>query len=514
MSSKRTVAVIDMGSLSVRLKIYQLVRKEIPCEIESLRRFFAIGAETYRYGEISEDRVIELCEILSGFVIKMKEYKIQESICVATSAYREAKNRDFVMEQIRLKTGLEVVILDNSQERYCHTLAVKEMMESFEQIIKTGTMILDIGAGSIQTTVYDKSEFVFSQNMLLGSLRVSELLSDLEKQTPHYREVLEEFISHDLDDYHAVEPKGIDYKSMIAFGSDIGFIKVLAGFSPREYCFMTARKFYEVFDYLTKTQPSELVMKRNISASTATLLYPTALIIKKMIESTGLDGIHMPAASLCDGLIFQYAYDHFGYLPKSDPFRDSISAARHIGRRYRYDRKHTEQVERFALAIFDATRKIHSLGERERLLLQLTVILHEIGKYISVSNHNTRTYHIIQTSEIIGIDARERELIACAARFYTESDIQADKYFQYLSKEQRLIVSKLSAILRVADSLDASHKQKIKTISVLPQKDALVVICDALHDLTYEKWAFDTKTGLFRQVFGMEPVLKPRRQTS
>lgn len=512
MSSKQTVAVIDLGSLSLRMKIFQLNRKEIPKEIESVRRFLALGAQTYRYGAISESQVVELCEILSGFVIKMKEYKITKSICLATSAFREAENRDFVVEQIRLKTGLIVQVLDNASERYYHTLAVKELMSDFEKIIQTGTLILDLGAGSIQTSVFDKSEFVFSQNMLLGSLRVSELLSSLEKQTPHYKEVLEEFISHDLDDYHAVEPKGIEYKNMIAFGSDIGFIKGLAGYSPREYCFLSRKKFLEVFDYLLKTKPTELVLSKNISSATANLLLPTALIIKKSLESTGLDGIHMPAASLCDGVIYQYAYDNFAYLPKTPPYRDSIFAARHIGKRYRFDKKHTEQVEYFAMEIFDNTRRIHGLSDRERLLLQLATILHEIGKYISVTNHSTRTYHIIQTSEIIGIDNKEKEIIACTARFYIHSDLKSDKYFQYLPVAERSTVAKLSAILRVADALDASHKQKIKNISIAIQKDSLVISCDSTSDLTYEQWAFETKTGLFRQVFGYQPILKPRRQ--
>lgn len=512
MSSKQTVAVIDLGSLSLRMKIFQLNRKESPKEIESLRRFLALGAQTYRYGSISESQVAELCEILSGFVIKMKEYKISKSLCVATSAFREAENRDFVVEQIRLKTGLVVQILDNATERYYHTLSLKELMGDFEKIIQTGTLILDLGAGSIQTSVFDKSEFIFSQNMLLGSLRISELLSDLEKQTPHYKEVLEEFISHDLDDYHAVEPKGIEYRNMIAFGSDIGFIKGLAGFSPREYCFFTKKKFLEVFDYLLKVKPTDLVLTRNISSATANLLLPTALIIKKTLESTGLEGIHMPAASLCDGVIYQYAFDSFSFTLKTPPYRDSVFAARHIGKRYRFDRKHTEHVERYAMEIFDNTRRIHGLSDRERLLLQLATILHEIGKYISVTNHNTRTYHIIQTSEIIGIDNREREIIACTARFYVHTDLQTDKYFQYLPLEERATVAKLSAILRVADALDASHKQKIKTISVTTQKDLLVIACDSSSDLTYEQWAFETKTGLFRQVFGYQPVLKPRRQ--
>jgi len=512
MSKKHIVAVIDLGSLSLRLKIFEIINREPPKEIESVRRFLALGAETYRCGQISAAQISELCEILSGFVLKMKEYKITDSVCVATSAFREARNRDFVADQIHLRTGLKISVLDNAQERYYHNLAVKELMNGFEKIILNGTLILDIGAGSIQSTVYDKSEFVFSQNMLLGSLRISELLSDLEKHTAHYSDVLEEYISHDLEDYHAVEPKGITYQSLIAFGSDIGFIKGLSGLSPREYCYLPKKKFLETYEYLLKTKPADLVLTRNIPSATAGLLLPTALIIKKNLDFTGLDGIYMPAASLCDGVMYQYAWDNFGYELKADPTQDTVCAARHISKRYRYDKKHAEQVERHALAIFDSARRWHGLGERDRLLLQLAAVLHEVGKYINVTNHSTRSYHIIHTTEIIGLDSDEREIVAYAARFYLQSDLFSDRYFQYLPAEQRIRVSKIAAILRVADAMDASHKQKLKNVSVVSLPDALNINCDCDEDLTYELWAFENKADLYQQVFGVTPVLKPRRQ--
>lgn len=512
MARKRIVAVIDLGSLSLRLKIFEIANKEAPKEIESARRFLSLGAQTYRSGLISSDQITELCEILAGFVLKTKEYKVTDTLCVATSAFREAKNRDFVLERIRLRTGLSIRVLDNAEERFCHNLAVRELMPGIEKIVTAGTLILDIGAGSIQSTVYDKSEFVFSQNMLLGSLRVSEMLSDLERHTAHYTDVLEEFISHDLEDYHAVEPKGINYQNMIAFGSDIGFIKGLSGLSPREYCFLPKKKFLETYEYLLKTKPSDLVLSKGIPTATAPLLLPTALLIKKSLDSTGLEGIHMPAASLCDGVMFRYAWESMGFELKSDPDLDIISAARHIGKRYRYDKKHTEQVEKNALIIFDAMRRSHGMDDRDRLLLQLASILHEVGKYINVTNHSTRSYHIIHTTEIIGLSSEEREIVAYATRFYVQTDLFSDRYFQYMPEKQRALVSKISAILRIADVMDASHRQKLKNVSVAFQPDQLSISCDSNEDLTYEMWAFEIKTDLFRQVFGASPVLKPRRQ--
>ncbi|NLW89199.1 MAG: hypothetical protein GXY43_05710 [Clostridiaceae bacterium] len=512
MAKNKYSAVIDLGSLALRLKIYQNSEDKSPREVESARSFLSFGAQIYRMGNVSSEQVTEICEILNAFQTKLKEYKISDVICVATSAFREAGNRDFIVEQVRLRTGLVVRVLDNAEERFFHNLAVKESQPDFSEIIQTGTMMLDIGSGSIQATVYDKSNFIFSQNMLLGSLRVSEMLSDLERQTSHYADVLEEFISQDLDDYHAVEPKGITYKNYIAFGGDIGLIKKMAGHSTREYCFLTRKKFTDVYEMLLKTKTSDLILTANIPAANASLLLPTAILIKKMLDFTGLDGVHLPAASLTDGVMYYHEFERGAYDLIIDPELDLISAARHIAKRYRCDKKHIEHVESNVLMIFDSGRRFHGMSDRERLLLRVCAILHEVGKYIHVSNHSSRSYHIINTTELIGLSELERESVACIARFYTQSDLFTDRYYQYLSTERRTVVSKLTAMMRLADAMDASHRQKLRNVAITVGTDSLDITCDSAFDLTFEQWAFNHNADLFRQVFGINPTLKLRRQ--
>lgn len=513
MSKDPFIAIIDFGSLALRLKIFETFPNRKPKEVESVRTYFSFGAKTYRDGYVTAEQIAEFCEILEGYRLKMKEYALAKAVCIATSSFREARNKDFLVEQIRLRTDFKVVVIDNAQERYYHNLAVKENQPDFVDIIQNGTMMLDIGAGSIQATVYDKSEFIFSQNMLLGSLRVSELLSDLERKTTHYTEVLEEFISQDLDDYHSVEPKGISYKEFIAFGGDIGFIKTLAGLSSRAYCFLTKKQFLDVYDLLLRTKSTDLALTHNVPSLNASLLLPTAILIKKMLDYTGLDGVHLPAASLSDGVAYHLAYDSWGFQLKQDPELDLIAAARHIAKRYRSDKKHTENVEKHALAIFDACVKYHGMGSQERLLLRIAVILHEVGKYIHVSKHGSRSYHIINTTELIGLNENEREVVACCARFYAKPIMFSDRFYTYLPSDTKMLVSKLTAILRIADAMDASHRQKIRSTSITATTDSLTICCDSAYDLTFEEWAFDQKRELYSQVFGVAPSLRLRRPT-
>ena len=511
--AKKTVAVIDLGSLTARLRIYELAMNKKPKTIETVRKFTNIGTDGFNNGgNIVSEQINELCDCLLSFEIKCKEYKVSKVFCVATSDFREAGNRDVVLEQIKVRTGFDVTILDNSMECYYHNMAVKETMKNFDDLVREGTMMLDIGAGSLQATVYDKSEFVFSQNMVLGCLRISGMLSDIQKRTSHYEDVLKEFIDQDLDDYHAVEPKGITYKNLIAFGSELGFIKLLAGKNYNESIVMSKKDFLKIYEYLLNTRPSDLTLNDSIPSHIAPLLLPSALIIRNMLLYTGLEEVYLPDALLSDGIIIRYASKNMDYKLSFDAESDMISAARNVAKRYRTDKKHIEFVEKTALDIFDASVRYTGLGDKERLLLQLSAIMHEVGKFITANNHNNAAHELIKYTELVGIDSEDLDIIGLVVKLYPSEHPYDDIYYSSLPSKEKVLVSKLTAILRIADALDSSHRQKVGKLSVHLQQDELSIVCSSTGDMSFEEWSFEHRSGLFKEVIGIKPQIKIRRQ--
>ena len=509
--AKKLVAVVDIGSLTARIKIFEIGANGVPKTIETIRKFTSIGAKSVD-GFIPPEQVDELCSCLQGFTLKCKEYRIHKVIAVATSAFRDAVNRDIVIEQIRARTGFKIEILDTSMECFYQNLAVRESYPDFEKMISEGTMLLDIGSRSMQATVYDKSEFIFSQNMVLGSLRISGMLSTLQNRTTHYSDVLEEFIAQDLNDYHAVEPKGITYKHLIAFSGEMSFIRRLAGYDAFEECTLTKDQFMKVYDYLIKTRPTDLTFNQNIPAHIAPLLLPVTMIIKDMLDYTGVDQVYMPHASLSDGIVYNYCHEHFGMRLVIPPSQDLVSGARNIAKRYRCDKKHIEFVEKRSLEIFDCIQKFAGLESRERLLLQMAAILHEIGKFVKEQNHNEAAYSLIESTDFIGLTADELNTIAYIVRLYPMDKPYANYSFRNLPSKKKVTISKLTAILRIADSLDASHTEKIKNMSVTLYPDRLHISCEARADMSFEEWAFEHRCDLFEEVMGIEARLRVRRQ--
>ena len=164
-------------------------------------------------------------------------------------------------------------------------------------------------------------------------------------------------------------------------------------------------------------------------------------------------------------------------------------------------RKRAETLEQIALTIFDSMKKQHGLGKRERLLLQIAAILHDCGKYISLIELAECSYHIIKSTEMIGLSELEREIIANVVK-YNHSEFP---YFEGIRNDlgideaAYLTITKLTAILRVANGLDRSHRQKFKNIKATVKDNELIITTMNTVDTTLERGLFKERAAFFEE---------------
>ena len=182
MSIKR-FAAIDVGSYELEMKIFEISQKKGIKEIDHIRHVIELGKDTYSYGKVSFELIEELCEVLYKFTGIMKEYQVNDYRANATSAIREAKNAHIILDRIKVRTGLEVKILSNSEQRFICYKAIATKENDFNKIIQKPTAIVDVGAGSVQLSLFDKDVLVTTENMRLGSLRIREMLSNVNVNT-------------------------------------------------------------------------------------------------------------------------------------------------------------------------------------------------------------------------------------------------------------------------------------------------------------------------------------------
>lgn len=506
-------AAIDVGSYELSCKIFQFSPKFGMKEIDCVTYRLDLGSESFANGKISKEKVDELCNVLNSFKTVMNTYKVEEYKAYGTSAIREMENKLILLDHIQQRTGIRIEEISNSEQRFLNYKAIASKGEEFNRIIEKGTAILDIGGGSIQVSLFEKNSLIATQNMKLGVLRLEEGIGHLASNNMNYESLLEEVINTQLSVFKKLYLKDREIENIIVVDDYVSFLMQKYEREGKDTAHLTYERFVK---YVNETRSSgryDLARKFDISEENVVRTFISGVIIKRCMKVMGAKQVWSPGVVLCDGIGFEYGQKN-GLLKEDHDFeQDILACALNLSKRYLGNKKRSETLENIALTIFDSMKKIHGLGKRERLLLSLATILHDCGKYISMSNLGECSYNIILYTEIIGVSHVEREMLANVVKFnhlkfgYYDIITESSK----LDKQDYLKIAKLTAILKLANGLDRSQKQKFKDIRVNLKDHNLVITVSTNEDITLEKGMLGDRSDFFEEVFSIRPVIKQRR---
>ena len=507
-----TFAAIDIGSYHVVMEIFEISPKQGLNSIDYLEKRIDLGRNTYAEGKVSNELVKELCEILKDFKRVMKTYQVKGYRACATSAIREAENARIVLGRIYQATGISVEILNNSEQRFLGYKSVACTENDFPNIITRGTAVLDLGGGSIQVSLFDKDMLITTQNLQIGYLRLRGHLAHLENSVTRSDVLVEEYIQNEVATFKKVHLKDRKIENVIVIGNNLP--DILADHAGRQKV-IKKDKYMELYHKIVENSPMELAREWKLSKEKASLLLPIVVVCRKFIEEFGADTIWIPGTKLTHGIAYDYA-ERMNWIKSSHNFENDIMmAARTIGKRYGVSNAHVQNVREIALALYDGTKKIHGLGSRERLLLECAVYLHGCGKFVSLSNVADCNYQIIMATEIIGISHLEQEMIAQIVRGLTVSleSYETLTRTSDITIVEYMTITKLIAILRIANAMDLSHMQKVQEIRATVRDDRLMINVTTNRDYTLEQGLLEERMEFFENVFGIRPVLKVKHLT-
>lgn len=512
--SVRTFAAIDVGSFELSMKIFEFTGKNNMREIDCIRQRLDLGSDTYANGKISNEKLDELCRSLKEFSDIMCSYKVEAYQAYGTSAIRETENFTIVQDLIEQRTGIKVGILSNSEQRFLDYKSIALKGERFRRIIEEKTAIVDIGGGSIQLSLFDNDTLVSTQNLRMGVLRLQEQLNHFNAKSTQVESLIDEMATAQLSNYKKLYLKDRTIQNIIIVDDYISPWAVKRLGKDSQKFMMDVKDFDGFLNMLRSRSTTEIALTMDIPEEKVPLVLISAVLTQRIAELMGAEKIWAPGVTLCDGIAYEYAEKMKMLQGEHDFEKDIIACAVNISKRYMGSKKRAETLEYITATIFDSMKKIHGLGKRERLYLQIAATLHDCGKYISMVNIGETSYNIIMATEIIGLSHMEREIVANIVRFNHSRFVyygQHQSAGSSLDKEAYLIVAKLTAILRLANSLDRSHKQKFQGLKASLRENQLILTVDTLEDITLEKGFFEAMAKFFQEVFSIMPVLKQRK---
>lgn len=510
----QTFAAIDIGSYELSMKIFEISSQRGIKEIDCIRHRIELGTDSYFTGKISNERIDELCRMLREFTQIMKSYKVDDYKAYGTSAIRETKNTLILLDQIQTRTGISIEVLGNSEQRFLDYKSVASKGQDFQNIIEKGTAFIDIGGGSMQISLFDKDSLVTTQNIKPGVLRLREEMSRLSYRSYQLDEIVDEFVSDRLQSFKDMFVGDRAIENIILVDDYVSLIIQKGLIHTNKYGHVQVDEFLDFVARMKQKKSQEIAYTLGIPEENTSLLYLSALMIKYMIKVLGAKMLWAPGVSLCDGMAYEYA-EKRKLLDESHNFeQDILACARDINKRYMSSEIRTKEREQNALALYDALKKMHGLTKRDRLLLRLAAILCDCGRFISLNNVGENSYNIVMATEMIGLSHVERKIVAYITKYVTEPFDYYDTLGKLttLTREAYLKIAKLTAILRLAEGLDISHREKCEQINISFKDDAMIITVETNADMTLEIGLFERNAVFFEEVFNMKPVIRQKKK--
>ncbi len=253
----------------------------------------------------------------------------------------------------------------------------------------------------------------------------------------------------------------------------------------------------------------ELIQKYHLSFPEAETLGPALLAYTRLAEAFQLEEVLVTRFNLRNALLREMA----SQAAWSEDFRQQIvRSAIDLGNRFAFDEPHARHVAHLASLLFRSLAEEHQLDPRYEVLLQVAALLHEIGLFISNRSSHKHTMYRISNSELFGLGKIDKLIVAQAARYHRRASPQpSHEGFALLTREHRVTVAKLAAMLRVAKALDESRSQRIQELRPAIDSNQLVISIPNVDDLTLEQLALRQGGSLFEETFGLQVLLRPVR---
>ena len=504
-----TLAAIDVGSNAIRLKIVEVKTDGTVEEVYQHRSPVRLGHEVFLTGFLNDNVIEKAIEAFGEFREVIDKMKVHTTRAIATSATREAINGDNLVNRIYNSSGVQLERISGGEEARLVQLAVTRKVDIRHRV----ALVIDIGGGSVEFDVIDHGSIIYSNSLRLGTVRLQETflrtdtISDL--QILLLRAYMEQLLETTLDDINKYD---IDIVlgtggNVEELGQQLGVLDPDNNEFLRDVRFIPLRDFQRFVREISRLSVQERMERYGMAPDRADVILPAGLVLTEVVSNViGARGLYAANVGLKDGLLAEMADRHRNSWDVTSAEAEIIKAAMALGNKYHFHLGHAKQVRYLAELLFDQLQPVHHLSSESRMLLSVATALHEIGGYVNPLSHHKHSYYLIRNSEIVGLNEKQLELVANIARYHRKAFPDPNKtshsHFQRLSFTEKEQVTRLAAILRIADALDHQHKSIVEDLRVKIFDDAIEIDVRSFDDCLLERWHLQEKGELFVHTFG------------
>lgn len=510
----RIVAFIDIGTNSVRLLVVRLNPNHSYTILTRQKQQVRLGEGEFEDDEIRPEAIERLVLVCRTFFDLARSFATEEFVAVATSAMREASNQHAVLHLLRQEAHLDVRVISGQEEARLIYLGVASGIHLEDR----QAFFIDIGGGSTEVSVGGERSYHYLHSFRLGAIRLANhyLASDINGPVSHsqYRKIQDHVRDAIIRSVTKLKKEHIN----CAIGSS-GTIMNLAEIAQKTLPphalqadpTLSHGELQRVIGLLCSLPLEQRKKVPGINPERADIIIPGAAILDTFMQELGIDTITTTSRGLQDGLLVDYLsrMDAFPLLGDLSPRQRSVLQ---LGRSCGINEAHARTVTTIVLELFDSARelRLHACSDRERELLEYATFLHDIGSFISYTNHQAHSYYIIKNSELLGFDLKEITFMAYLARFHRKKPPKKkDPEITDLDQYDLEVLRLLTPFIRLAETLDRSHTALIQHVRFSGVDDDSVHLeVIARGDCQLEIWGIEGEKKAFEKIFGKKLIFK------
>jgi exopolyphosphatase / guanosine-5'-triphosphate,3'-diphosphate pyrophosphatase len=491
------LAVIDMGSNSWRLVVYGYEPRSWWALTDEIREATRVGehmGEERMLKPEPMDRALHTAAVFAAFC---RAAGVEDVDAVATSAIRDAVNRDELLEAIRARTGLSVRVVSGEEEARYGYLALANsttLSDGFG---------LEMGGGSVQFMRLEGRRLAASESLPLGSVNMSEAFLPGEKAPAKAMKALRRHVAGRLE--------AIDWWAGGGRLAGVGgTIRNLAAAAQKRMDFpdvevqgveLRREALEELVELLASKPASKRGSVRGVKPDRADVILGGALVLATCMDEGGFDVLEVSEAGLREGVFFERILGDPPLVP--DVRRGSVENLAH---RYGAGGAHDLHVARLSLQLYDglAGAGLHEPEPSDRELLWAASLLHDIGMTIDYDDHHRHSHYLILHAGLPGFTPRELVLIALIARYHRKGDPDPSDLGDLAERGDAERLRLLCGVIRVAEQLERSRDQSVATVAVSASDGAVRLEAEGSGDQTVAIWAARRNADLLAEAIGRE----------
>ncbi len=499
------IAAIDIGTNSIHMIVVQ-VRPDLSFEvIDREKDMVRLGAGGLDGRSLTPTAIGSALQTLSKFRRIAESHKVDEIVACATSATREADNGGDFIGEVDRQTGIRIRVISGTEEARLIHLAAGYGVD----IGATTAVVVDIGGGSVEITLGSATNLTLGRSFKVGVIRLTERFVKSDPISGGDERRLIKHLNREMGTYiDQIAGKGFD--RVIGTSGTILSLGLMAstgdGEPPEDVrnLRVSAKALHRLRKHLVESDIEERLATPGMDPRRADLSVAGSVLFDTIIRRLGTDSFTLCDLALREGIVLDYIRRNSARIRKVERYPDvRRRSIVELGERCGYWSEHAQQVARLALNIFDQTRSVHGLVDREREWLEYGALLHDVGVHISYERHHRHSYYLIKNGDLRGFDPQEIEVIALIARYHRQATPKKshDGYTD-LKGPLRKTVKQLSAMVRLAEGLDRSHAQALAGIDVYPRGDDYLARLRTSGDAELELWAAHRHVGPLEEMLG------------